>query len=839
MSNETPRPYELHTLEIPYGQTQAHLEWGKLAKQANGAVTVRVGNTVVLVAAVGADAPVVGKDFFPLMVDYREKYAASGRFPGGFIKREGRPSDNETLRARLIDRAIRPMFPDGFMNEVQVYVTVLSMDQENPAETAALVGASAALYLSDIPFTTPVAAVRVGRVDGKFIVNPTYEQIEAGDLDLVVAGHAKAINMVEAGAKEISEDLMIEALEVAHEAIRTVCASLEKFREECGKPKNAFEAKAVDAEMKAAVEKLVGPHLAEIQTIFEKKARDKRLKQAIEEIQDALAEQFPEREGEIAAIVEEFDMAGMRRRVIEEGRRADGRAPTEIRPIWSELDILPCTHGSAVFTRGQTQALASVTLGSIEDQQKIDDLLGMSFKRFMLHYNFPSYSVGEVRPPRGPGRREIGHGALAERAILPIIPTKDAFPYTMRVVVDILESNGSSSMATVCSGCLSLMDAGVPITRPVAGIAMGLIMEGDRYTILSDIQGIEDHLGDMDFKVTGTSQGITALQMDIKVSGVTRQLLAQALDQARAGREFILGKMAETIAAPRADLKPHAPRITVLKVPVEKIREVIGPGGKVIRDIVEKTGCKIDIEDDGSVYICSTDAEGSRKAIEIISNITAELEEGKIYTGTVTRVMESGAIVEILPGKDGMVHISELDNYRVDRVEDICREGDTLLVKVLDIDRQRGRVRLSRRAALAEVAGPEESDGDDNGGAPMADDGGEGGAPPAPRYDRRSGGGGGGRPHGRGPRQRGDDRGDRGERGGYGGRGGRRGGGGSHGGYGGGGRREGGYGGGNRDSGNRGEGGREGGRESGGYGGGFDGSAGANGGSIGGGDLGE
>lgn len=705
MSSETPKPYALHTLTVPYGQAELTIEWGKLAKQANGAVTVRIGDTMVLVAVVASENADHGRDFFPLMVDYREKFYASGRIPGGFIKREGRPSDNETLRARLIDRAIRPMFPEGYKNEVQVYVTVLSMDQKNPAETAALIGASAALYLSDIPFNTPIAAVRVGHVDEQFIVSPTFEQIEQGNLDLVVAGHAKGINMVESGAGEISEDMMIEALQLGHEAICIVVEKLEQFRAQCGKEKRTFEPPARDQALLDAVTKLAVPHLDEIKTVFEKKAREQRVKKAVEAIQTELAEAFPEKAEEIANFFEELDMAAMRRAVIEKGLRADGRGPTEIRPIWSEVDLLPCTHGSAVFTRGQTQALAAVTLGSIEDQQKIDDILGESSKRFMLHYNFPSYSVGEVRMPRGPGRREIGHGALAERSLVSLLPPKDQFPYTIRIVVDILESNGSSSMATVCSGCLSLMDAGVPIERPIAGIAMGLIMEGDRYVVLSDIQGIEDHLGDMDFKVTGTSKGITALQMDIKVSGVTRELLAQALEQARAGREFILAKMAETLPAPRAELKPHTPRIIILKIPVEKIREVIGAGGKVIRDIVEKTGCKIDIEDDGSIYICSSDAEGSNKAVEIINNITADLIEGEVYTGKVTRVMDSGAIVEVFPGKDGMVHISELDMHRVERVEDICREGDTILVKVVEVDKQRGRVRLSRKAALAQVSG--------------------------------------------------------------------------------------------------------------------------------------
>jgi len=755
-TTEIAKPYTAHQAKIPFGQTEIELEWGKLAKQANGAVTARVGDTVVLVAVVAAETA-VDKGFFPLMVDYREKFASSGRIPGGFYKREGRPSDNESLRARLIDRAIRPMFPEGYKDEVQVYVTVISMDQKNPAETAAFIGASAALYLSDIPFDTPLGAVRVGRNDGQFVVNPTFEQMEAGDLNLVVAGHAKAINMVEAGATEISEEDMIEALELGHDAIKKICAALEDFRKTCGKEKKAFEPKPKNADLEKAVSKLAPSHIKEIQAITEKKARDLRVKQAVEEIVAALAEKFPEEEqqAQIKAIFEEIDMVQMRKRVIKEGARADGRGPTEIRPIWSEIDNLPCVHGDAVFTRGQTQALATVTLGSIDDQQKIDDILGESSKRFMLHYNFPSYSVGEVRPPRGPGRREIGHGALAERALTPVIPPKDDFPYTIRIVSDILESNGSSSMATVCAGCLGLMDAGVPITSPVAGIAMGLIMEGSKYAILSDIQGIEDHLGDMDFKVTGTAKGITALQMDIKVTGVTREVLGQALEQARAGREFILAKMAETLAEPRPDLKPHTPRIIILKIPIEKIREVIGPGGKVIREIQEKTGAKIDIEDDGSVYVSSSNAESSQAALDMIKNITSDLEEGEVYTGRVTRVMESGVIVEVFPGKDGMVHISELDNQRVERCEDICREGDTLLVKVLEVDKARGRVRLSRRAALNQIAGVEDTSGEEGGGE-RRDRG------PRRGFDRRGGRGGYGQRGGRpGDRRGGRGGGDR------------------------------------------------------------------------------
>ncbi len=684
---------------IPYGAEDLILEYGRLAKQANASVLATVGGTVALVSVVADDRPAEGQDFFPLMVDYREKYYAAGKFPGGFFKREGRPGDLETLKCRLIDRAIRPLFPEGYNNEVQVYVLVLSMDQINAAETAALTAASAALNLSDIPFSTPLAAVRVGRIDGELVLNPTFEQMDASDLDLVVAGTKTAVNMVEAGASELDESQMIKALSFAHEAIKAAIAEQEKFIARCAKPKASFQAPAFDAALVEAVKRESEPRLGELLTIYDKDAREERMREIRDEVAAALADSFPEKNKDIAAIFHDVHKTYVRRKTIDTGIRSDGRKFDEIRPITGEVSVLPKSHGSAVFTRGQTQALAVVTLGTVADQQKFDDIRGISYKKFMLHYNFPAFSVGETRRISGPGRREIGHGSLAERALVPVIPEADAFPYTIRVVSEILESNGSSSMASVCGGTMALMDAGVPIKKPVAGIAMGLIKEGDEVAVLSDIQGIEDHLGDMDFKVTGTRDGITALQMDIKCEGVSEELLAKALKQAKDGREHILGKMLEVLPQSRADLAPHAPRIEVVRIPVDKIKDVIGPGGKIIRAIVEETGAKIDIEDDGTVYIAATEGPSMKAAIDRIRQLTAEVEVGQIYTGKVNRITEFGAFVELLPNKDGLVHISELEVGRVDKVEDVCREGDMLTVKVIEID-DIGRVRLSRKAIL-------------------------------------------------------------------------------------------------------------------------------------------
>jgi polyribonucleotide nucleotidyltransferase len=699
---------------IPFGEGRTlELSTGKLAKQANGAVLAKIGGTVVL-AAVVMDSKDSEKDFFPLMVDYREKFYASGRIPGGFFKREARPSDNESLRARLTDRTLRPMFPDGFKREIIISITVLAMDMVNPAEMVSMCAASAAIHISDIPFAQPIAGVRVGRIGDRTIVNPTFEELEQLDMNLIVAGHADAINMVEAGMKEVPEADVVAGLEAAHAQIKEVCAGIDALRAKAGKQKIAFEVKGPDADLVKKVEKLAVPHLKEIAVTYEKKARDNRVKQAAEEITASLGEAYAERKGEVTSIFHDIDEREMRRRVIKDGVRADGRKPSEIRPIWCETDPLPSVHGSSVFTRGQTQALAVCTLGTIDDMQMIDDMTGTSHKRFFLHYNFPGFSVGEAKPPRGPGRREIGHGALAERAVEAVLPPKDQFPYTIRVVVDILESNGSSSMATVCSSSLALMDAGVPLTRPVAGIAMGLF-EGENggYAIVSDIQGIEDHSGDMDFKVCGTEKGLTALQMDIKISGVTNKMLSEALEQARQGRLHIIAKMNESVGTHRTEMKPQTPRMTLLKVPTDSIREIIGSGGKTIRSIQEITGAKIDIEDDGTVYVCGPNAASSDAAIKMIDDILREVEEGEVFTGKVLRTLESGAIVELPGNKDGMIHISELEHYRVDKVEDIVKVGDIVTVKVVEVDKARGRIRLSRKALLPRPEGGAPSGGGD------------------------------------------------------------------------------------------------------------------------------
>jgi len=689
----------MERLSVPFGRGELFFEFGRLAKQANAAVLGQSGGTVAL-AAVVAGAPREGIDFFPLTVDYRDKFYAAGRIPGSFFRREGRPSDAESLRARLIDRPFRPLFPDGYRGDTQVFVTVLSSDGENPPELVAFNAAALALLLSDIPFASPVAAVRIGHVNGQFIVNPTFAEIAAGDLDFIVAGTEHAVNMVEAGAREVGETAIVEALRLGHAEIQKLCREMAGITEKYGRPKMPVEPPQIDPALREAVETFSRPLIAEIQGILEKQAREDRLNAARTEVQQHFAEQFPDQERVTASVFDECYTREVRRRILEEDSRADGRRPTEIRPITVEVGVLPRTHGSALFTRGQTQALGVCTLGTMEDQMMLDDLLGVRDKAFFFHYNFPSYSVGETRPIRGPGRREIGHGALAERALLPTIPPHDSFPYTIRIVSEILESNGSSSMASVCAGSLSLMDCGVPVSACVSGIAMGLVKEGDRCVILSDIMGLEDHLGDMDFKVAGTRKGITALQMDIKIEGVTFEILEKALAQAREGRLYILDRMTEVLPAPRPELSPYAPRITMIQIPVEKIRDVIGPGGKVIRDIIQKTNTKIDVEDDGRVFVAAVRPEDSQAALEIIRNLTEVPEIGKVYTGKVVRVADFGAFVEFLPGQDGLVHISELDNRRVARVEDVCREGDTLLVKVIGIDPASGKVRLSRRQAM-------------------------------------------------------------------------------------------------------------------------------------------
>jgi polyribonucleotide nucleotidyltransferase len=693
---------EAKRFTIPFGDCELTLETGRLAKQAGGAVLAQWGDTVVLAAAVASDKARADIDFFPLTVDYREKFYAAGRIPGGFFKREGRPGTQETICSRLIDRPIRPLFPDGYKNETQVYITVLSMDQKHLPDVPALIASSAALHISNIPFNGPIAACRVARIDEKLLLNPTIEEMEKSDLDLLAAGTKDAICMVESGSDELSEEIMLEALSEAQKEISRVVTTIEEMRTECGKAKMEFEIPEIDAELFEKIENLFKPKLPEIHKTMDKKERSDLEKSIIKEIIEALIEEYPEQEAVIKSLCKKIYVTDLRRMMIEEKIRADGRGFTDIRKITCEVDSLPCTHGTAIFTRGQTQALATLTLGTPADRQRIDNLMGSSEKAFLLHYNFPSYSVGECRRPAGPGRREIGHGMLAERAIFPVLPDNEEFPYTIRIVSEILESNGSSSMASVCAGTLALMDGGVPVKAPVAGIAMGLIKEGDKTVILSDILGLEDHIGDMDFKVAGSKNGITALQMDIKIGGIDYEIMKKALEQAKGGREFILGKMLETLPEHRDDLKPHAPRIKIIHIPVEKIGGLIGPGGKIIKDIIERTGCKIDIDDDGSVYVASNEAEAMKKAVDLINARTAEAVLGKTYTGKVMRVTNFGAFVEILPGKDGLVHISELDLGRVAKVEDICMEGDTLMVKVIGIDPQSGKIRLSRRELLRE-----------------------------------------------------------------------------------------------------------------------------------------
>jgi len=727
-------------VRVPFGPDELILSTGKLAKQANGSVVATVGGTVVLASVVMAPPREEPLDFFPLTVDYREKLYAAGRIPGGYFKREGRPTEPEILRARLIDRPLRPLFPDGFSREVQVYVSVLSFDGKNNADVVGLCAASAALLISDIPFEKALGGVRVG-FDGKdFILNPTYEQLENSKLDLVVAGTYNAITMVESGAQMLTEEQMLDALRFGHQAIQRICEVMEQLRAKVGKEKVSFEKPARNLTLEEKIRQLSLPKFAKIAEIYEKHERSEALEEARDEIIDALSDEYPDVKELMKSVFEDEYSKAMRQRILETGVRADGRKLNEIRPISVEVDVLPRTHGSALFTRGQTQSLGVLTLGTGEDAQETDYLDEKGERHFYLHYNFPSFSVGEVRPVRGPGRREIGHGHLAQRAIEPVIPDREKFPYTIRLVSEILESNGSSSMASVCSCVLALMDGGVPITEPVAGIAMGLIKEGDRYAVLSDIMGLEDHLGDMDFKVAGTREGITALQMDIKIEGVTFDIMEKALHQAREGRQYILDKMCEVLPAPRAELKPWAPRIQMIQINPEKIRDVIGTGGKIIREIISQTGAKIDIEDSGKVYIASADKAAMDRAIQWIRDLTAEAEVGQIYTGKVTRIEDFGAFVEILPGKDGLVHISELEPRRVERVEDVCKLGDEMQVKVIGID-EKGKIRLSRKQA---IYGDSPTTGRESGGGGRRSDSRQGGKRPhgeaqsRGRHERRS-----------------------------------------------------------------------------------------------------
>ena len=682
-----------------HGRTLS-IEVGRMAKQADGAVLVRYGETVVLVTAVSAKEVRGDTDFFPLTVDYQEKTFAAGKIPGGFFKREGRPSEKEILTCRMIDRSIRPLFSESLRCETQVIATVLSVDTENDPDVVAMLGASLALEVSDIPFEGPLAGVRVGRIHDQWIINPMKSQMEDSDVDLFLTCSKDAIVMVEGGARMVPEDAILEALFHGHDAIQPLLDIQEEIKREIGKAKRPIPKISRDEGIVQRVRELAPDKVKEAIAIPQKLERYKRLDEVKNEVLSQVLVDYPEKEKEIKAVFGDLKRDYFRHLIVEEQSRIDGRGLKDVRPITCEVEILPRTHGSALFTRGETQALVVTTLGTASDEQRVDALIGEHYKKFMLHYNFPPFSVGEAKFLRGPSRRDIGHGALAERALLPVLPKEDEFPYTIRIVSEILESNGSSSMATVCGGSLSLMDAGVPITAPVVGIAMGLIKEGEKVRILSDILGDEDHLGDMDFKVAGTRDGITSLQMDIKIGGVNREVMREALHQAREGRMKILGVMEEAISQPRKDISDHAPRIIIIKVKPEKIREIIGPGGKVIRGIVEATGVKMDVEDDGTVTIASSNDAASQKAVKMIEGITAEAEVGKIYTGKVRKIMDFGAFVEILPGTDGLVHISQLAFERVRQVSDILKEGDEVLVKVLDVDPHTKKIRLSRKEAL-------------------------------------------------------------------------------------------------------------------------------------------
>ena len=680
------------------------IEVGRLAKQADGAALISYGETVVLVTAVAAKDLKLDTDFFPLTVDYQEKTFAAGKIPGGFFKREGRPSEKEILTCRLIDRSIRPLFSEGLRCETQVIATVLSADRENDPDVVAMLGTSVALHVSDIPFNGPLAGVRIGRTGGQWVINPTQSQLDESDMDIFLSGSKDAIVMVEGGAQVVPEGEILEALFAGHEAIQPLLQIQEEIRREIGKPKRVVPLAQLDHNIVRRVDELAQARLKQALEIPEKLERYKRIAEVKGEVVPQALAEFPDKQKDIKGAFEELKRNVFRGLVIHQERRIDGRGLKDIRPIACEVEVLPRTHGSALFTRGETQALVVTTLGTTSDEQRVDALIGEHFKKFMLHYNFPPFSVGEVKFLRGPGRREIGHGNLAERALVPVLPPEENFPYTVRIVSEVLESNGSTSMATVCGGSLSLMDAGVPVAAPVAGIAMGLIKEGEHVRVLSDILGDEDHLGDMDFKVAGTADGVTSLQMDIKISGVNREIMGQALHQAKEGRMHILGIMNSTLAEARTNVSGHAPRIITLKVKPDKIREIIGPGGKVIRGIIEATGVKMDVEDDGTVRIASVDEEASKKAVEMVQRIAAEAEVGKIYKGTVRKIVEFGAFVEILPGTDGLVHISQLAPERVRKVSDVLKEGDEVMVKVLEIDRQ-GKIRLSRKEALEETGG--------------------------------------------------------------------------------------------------------------------------------------
>ncbi|MBI4478230.1 MAG: polyribonucleotide nucleotidyltransferase [Acidobacteria bacterium] len=693
----------MHTREIPIGRRSLSIETGKLAKQANGSVLVRYGDTVVLVTACAADQPRSGIDFLPLTVDYREYTYASGRIPGGFFKREGKPTEKEVLTSRVIDRPLRPLFPSGWRYETQIIALVLSADADHDADVLAITGASAAIALSEISFQHTIAGVRVALVGDEYLLNPTYDERRRSRLDIIVAGSREGLVMVEAGAKEVTEEEVVRALEAGHAAIKTIVDGIDDLARAAGRPKMDVPRKEIGHEFYREVEEKVLVPLSEAMRIRGKLENYERVDQVLEDLIASLPEGEVERHVEAKAIFKELKEKVMREEILTRGTRLDGRRFDDIREIWGDVGVLPRTHGSAVFTRGETQALVTATLGTAEDMQKIEMVEGEHYKRFMLHYNFPPFSVGEVAFLRGPGRREVGHGALAERALAPLIPDEDGFPYTIRVVSDILESNGSSSMASVCGGSLAMMDAGVPLGAPVAGIAMGLVLDEKTgsYAVLSDIAGAEDHYGDMDFKVAGTAAGITALQMDIKVTGITSRIMREALDQAHRGRLHILDKMHAILGQPRTAISTYAPRIVTIKIPVDKIRDVIGPGGKMIRSIIDRTGVKIDVEDDGRVNVASVDERSAQKAIAIIQELTATPELHKTYLGKVQRITDFGAFVEIMPGVDGLLHVSEIANHRVKDVRDELKEGEQVMVKVINIDPS-GKIRLSRKALLNE-----------------------------------------------------------------------------------------------------------------------------------------
>ena len=764
----------IHRVETTIAGRTLSIEAGRVAEQANGAVLVRYGETVVLGTATASAGPREGIDFFPLTVDVEERLYAAGKIPGGFIKREGRPTEHSILASRLTDRPIRPLFPKGYRNDVQVVITVLSADTENDSDILGIIAASAALSISDIPFAGPVGAVRVGYIGDQIVINPIESQLGESLLDLSIAGTADAVVMVEAGARELPEETMVEAIRTGHETIQQIVGIIDQLVAVAGKPKLPFVAPESDAQLANAVAQFVRPRFEAAGVQPSKAARDAAMSTVEKDLLAELSPTYPDRTKEIRSFFEKEMKAYVRTQILEKGIRPDGRGLTDIRPISCEVGLLPRTHGSAIFTRGQTQVLSIVTLGSPGDEQRMDGLGLDETKRYIHHYNFPAFSVGEARSSRGPGRREIGHGALAERALLPVIPEQIDFPYTIRVVSEVLSSNGSTSMGSTCGSTLALMNAGVPIKAPVSGVAMGLITASgetaDRYAILTDIQGLEDAMGDMDFKVAGTADGVTALQMDIKIKGLTTEILAQAMAQAKAGRMYIMDKMLETIAEPSTELSPHAPRIQSVRINPEKIGTIIGPGGKTVRRIQEESGAKIEIDDDGTVHISSVTEEGMTRAMNAVRALTEEVELGKIYTGVVRRLVDFGAFVEILPGKEGLVRLSQLADYHVNRPEDVVSVGDEITVMVIELDPQ-GRINLSRRAALSgEMPTAEELEAD----RPQRSGGGRG--PGGGGFNRGGGGYGG---------DRGGDRGGPRGGGGYGGdRGGPRGGGG--GGYGGG-----------------------------------------------------